>query len=118
MVGLFFYIESPQLDYKGFITHTVAENKAEIYGDMLTDSVGHSQVFESRFPDTLIEYYDFPRGRIVYDTKNGKYIIYIDKCIRTVAKIRKIKEIFGILDKRCEIQGDFHYVCKKCHGKI
>lgn len=114
MVGLFFYINSTSLSYHGFLCHTLDDDKAEVYGDMLTDPYGHSDLFDSTFADSGREYYDFPRGRVVYDTVKKEYVIYIDHCLNKTNKIISIKKLFCIEEKNCRIDFDDHYVCKRC----
>lgn len=55
----------------------------------------------------------FPRGRLLYDVKARRYVLYADKCV-TLSDVRKIKKAFGIERKRCEVRGDEHYSCDKC----
>lgn len=118
MVGLFFYIDSNELNCKNFLVHAISESEAEHYGDKLTDFFGHAELFEQKFPNSQIEYFDFPRGRIVFDTVKNEYIIYTDKCLQTKTKIDKIKQLFKLENENCRVESDEHYVCKKCAGKI
>jgi hypothetical protein len=55
------------------------------------------------------EYDDFPRGRVVFDTKSDEFIIYIDDRIRLMFFINKIMADFHILSTRCIIRLDPHY---------
>ena len=114
MVGLFFFINDKTLSPNGFLIHTVPLEEAENYGDMKTDFLGHDKLFENTYPDYKGEYYDFSRGRIVYDTVKDEYVIYIDKCIKTESKIRKLKELFQLEGEQVRVEGDLHYVCRKC----
>lgn len=117
MVGLFFYIQSKELNYDGFLFHAIEEEDAENYGEMLTDFLGHDRLFEQTFPNSEFEYFDFPRGRVVFDTVSKKHIIYVDSCIRSKRKITEIKKIFSITGE-CKLKRDEHYVCKNCIGDI
>ena len=117
-VGLFFYIRNKQLNFRGFLYHLLEENHALVYGDMLTDSCGHDDLFEQRFPGTAFEYYDFPRGRVVYDLLKKRYVIYIDACIDTPKYITAVKSIFHLESKAYVVEHDDHYVCKKCRKEI
>ena len=114
MIGLFFFIKSEELVSNDFLIHAIDLKDAEDYGDMKTDVLGHDKLFESTYPNYSSEYYDFPRGRIVYDTVNDEYTIYIDQCIRTKTKIEKLKKLFGLKNEKVKVDGDLHYVCKKC----
>lgn len=79
MVGAFFYINSDKLNYHDWLTNSTDEATAELYGDKLTGNVGHDKLFDNKFNQGRheIEYYDFPRGRVVYDTIRKIHIIYI-----------------------------------------
>jgi len=57
-----------------------------------------------------IEYFEFPRGRVVYNTAPGSHIIYIDNCI----KERLDDIVFSYQLIKYDFQGDEHYVCAKC----
>ncbi len=113
MVGLFFYIDSDELDYHNWIYHVTSEEKAEKYGDFLIDPAGHDKLFDQAFknvPDH-IEYFDFPRGRVVFDTKSESHIIYIDKCLADEAD--HIAKSFFIKKYTVDTD-DEHYVCPGC----
>lgn len=112
MVGPFFFIDSVELDHKGWIFHMVSESKAEVYGDFLIDPIGHDALFRMKFRnmDEQVEYFDFPRGRVVYNTVTKRHIIYLDRCIRH--RIDHIADRFML--KEYEVQEDDHYVCPGC----
>ena len=55
----------------------------------------------------------FPRGRLLYDVRARRYVLYADKCV-TPSDIRRIKKALGIERKRCEVRVDEHYSCDKC----
>ncbi|MBK5262582.1 MAG: hypothetical protein JJE17_08440 [Peptostreptococcaceae bacterium] len=116
MVGAFFYIDSNQLNYHGWLTSFTTEEEAELYGGKLTGDIGHDKLFDNKFRSVVheFEYYDFPRGRVVYDTVDKIHIIYTDKCIAD--KVAEIAALYKI-DKYITL-GDEHYVCSKCIGDI
>ncbi|MGI6763887.1 MAG: hypothetical protein ACOX4S_01000 [Anaerovoracaceae bacterium] len=109
MVGLFFYINSNELDFHGWVYHHTSEEKAEKYGDFLTARMGHDQLFDSTMGkrNVDIEYFDFPRGRVVHNTVSDSHIIYVDKCI--MRRMDRIVQVFKLTNY--EIQEDEHYVC-------
>jgi hypothetical protein len=110
MVGPFFYINSKELGYRGYLCHKELEDTAYRQLHFITSAIGHDRLFDKRFPHTQIEYFDFPRGRVAYDTKQQEHIIYIDRCIahRTDA----IANLFGT--EKYRVEYDEHYVCKDC----
>lgn len=116
MVGPFFYIDCPKLNYKGLLMHRVNEEKAERAGDFLNSPIGHDQLFDNRFGNEskFIEYFDYPRGRVVYNTATKKHVLYIDRCIRSMAA--EIAREFDIIDY--DVQGEEHYVCLGCMEEL
>lgn len=58
--------------------------------------------------------YRYPRGRVLFDVKADKHVIYADRCISDEA-IKKVVELFEI--EGYELRGDEHYVCPKCQKK-
>ena len=119
-VGLFFYFGEKNnscIDYKGILFHSLKLVEAPSYGDFLTDSEGHSEFFEKNFPDAGCEYFDIPRGRVVYNLITDEYTIYVDKCLKKKKIISEIKKAFNLTEK-CTVELDEHYVCPKCHRNL
>lgn len=61
-----------------------------------------------------MEYQDIPRGRVVFkgsaaQAKNGKYIVYLDKCLFTDMYKQVILEFFELQDKKVVWRMDAHY---------
>ena len=59
------------------------------------------------------DFVTFPRGRLLYDVRARRYVLYADKCV-TSSDVRRIKKALGIERKRCEVRVDEHYSCDKC----
>ena len=59
----------------------------------------------------------FPRGRLVYDGKKRRLIIYADKCIRQSEKA-KIDIIYALVPDGVKFQwrADAHYKCHTCNS--
>ncbi len=110
MVGPFFCINTDELGYKGWISHLISEENAERYGDFLISSISHSDLFDMKFKNIDAEYFDYPRGRVVYNTVTQSHIIYIDKCL--VEKIDSVVISYRLADYT--VMFDDHYVCKNC----
>ena len=109
-IGLFFYVKGKLLAYK------VILEKAEVYGDFLTCPVSHDAVWRKRIGTKFpVDFDYFPRGRVVYNTREEKYVIYIDKCLDTTEHIAKIVEAFGLADHEYVVEFDEHYQCHKCN---
>jgi len=60
-----------------------------------------------------LDYIDYPRGRVVWDTTRNISIIYIDPCIRN--RIHEIVERFSLSEY--VVEEDEHYHCRKCVSK-
>jgi len=114
MVGPFFYINSKTLKYNDFLYHKVNEENAEKNGNFINAAKGHSELFDEKFKNIYIEYFDFPRGRVIFDIANNTHIIYIDECIKDKADI--VAQLYEI--KNYVLKNDEHYVCKKCQKTI
>lgn len=112
MVGPFFYINSIELGYHGWLSHLIREDQAERYGDFLISGVSHADLFDMKFKTTDIEYFIYPRGRVVYNTVTNSHIIYIDKCLAD--KVNSIVFSYGLTNY--VIMNDEHYVCPNCMG--
>ena len=113
MIGPFFYINSKALCYKGFLYHAIPINKGEKNGEFLDNRLGHAELFDEKFKNKFIEYFDFPRGRVVYNPEAKDHNIYIDKCIEN--KAPEIAKLFEAENYKIDYDG--HYVCKKCISK-
>ena len=53
----------------------------------------------------------FPRGRVLYDMKEMRHIVYRDECI-TDEELKKIVEAFNL--NEYQVLTDEHYSCDKC----
>ena len=63
------------------------------------------------------EYEEFPRGRVAYDIKAGKFTLLADRCILTRKSIvGKILSRLQIPLEDAEINTDSHYRCFRCLG--
>lgn len=110
MIGLFFYVEGKLL------AHQVAPAQVEIYGDFLTSSISHDTVWHQGVGINLpVDFDYFPRGRVVYNRKERKYIVYIDRCLNMPERIAEILKAFGLTDCQHTIAFDEHYQCHRCN---
>ena len=66
-------------------------------------------------PDGTV-YEEFPRSRVNFDTKTGKFHLYADRCITTSPEmIYEITARFR-LPGRIKAERDPHYLCRICAG--
>ena len=107
-IGPFFCIHNK------IYAHTVPLAEAEPYGECLTSPLSHLDFWDSglaaHFPGH--EYEDFPRGRVV--SKNGLFVLYIDRCLDSLSAITAILKTFGIEDAPWATDFDEHYQCPAC----
>jgi hypothetical protein len=97
--------------------------RAESYADRLTHPEGHYERWEAwralgarrlrelGYPSeiTSTEYEEWPRGRIVQDTKTGCFFVYTDRRLQTRETISVIKAAFGLHGMESTIMSDPHY---------
>jgi hypothetical protein len=55
------------------------------------------------------EYEDFPRGRIVYHIKTGRFILYADRRLQQEHTIANIADKFGLASCTFVVRSDAHY---------
>ena len=60
------------------------------------------------------EYDDHPRGRILYDLKSKRFILYADERLQNAPTIRTIKAKFGLLREAVTVRSDLHYRAPRC----
>jgi hypothetical protein len=94
--------------------------KAGRYGDFRIHERGHIDywaklVKSGKVPNT--EYEEFPRGRVAYYTKSGKFTLIGDNCIlRQEDVVSEILLQLNIPPKDTEMGTDSHYRCFRCLG--
>lgn len=62
-----------------------------------------------RYPHA--DFATFPRGRVLYDMKEMRHIVYRDECI-TDEELKKVIEAFNL--NKYQVLTDEHYSCDKC----
>lgn len=121
-VGIFWGIPGPHHSWTILIDATsLAE--AEPYGDFLTHPGGHYEVWnrwqQRRAAPSAVqsifqeiagrEYEDFPRGRIVYQIKTDRFILYADQRLQQKHTIANIADKFGLAPGAFVVRSDAHY---------
>lgn len=95
--------------------------QAGSYGDSAIHERDHISywaelVQSGRVPNS--EYEEFPRGRVAYDAKSGKFRLLADKCIlRQKGVVRKILSGMNLRPRDTETGTDSHYRCFRCLGR-
>lgn len=59
-----------------------------------------------------IDYDHFARGRVIFDQKDHKYIVYIDKKLNNSTDLSKIEKEFKLQPGGYKIEFDQHYTSK------
>lgn len=97
--------------------------EAEPYGDFLTHAHGHYERWEEwqalggpglvakGYPVVIAstEYEEWPRGRVVYETMQRRFILYADRRLQRPEVIILIKKAFGLEQVETVVLSDSHY---------
>lgn len=62
-----------------------------------------------------VDYDYYPRGRVVYSSKEDKYYVYLDKCLKNMKNINSILSELKLPTRKVEISDDEHYQCHNCN---
>jgi hypothetical protein len=113
LVGIFWVINGKP------IIDSTSLSEAEDYGDFKTHPRGHMDVwtlFQQRGIATAdVEYEEFPRGRVMHNTKTRRFTLLADKCILKDERIiSKIMAEMNLLNKNTGKGTDSHYRCFAC----
>jgi hypothetical protein len=108
-VGIFFGImlgRKPAILYDG----TPVES-AEEYGNCMTHPRDHFSMWEaSRIHLGLRDQYDdSPRGRIVFQTRNARFVVYLDRQLDVPAFRNAVLHIFSLPQPSTYFRYDQHY---------
>ena len=107
------------------IALAVPLERADVYGDMLTVDIGHLDYWaglarrgtralrEAGLPTAPIwsEYEEWPRGRVLYDSKARHFVIRADRQLHQPAFVRLIAEHFRVDVAMTTVMPDDHYHC-------
>lgn len=121
-VGIYWGIPNPDHSWS-ILTDKSSLAEAEPYGDFLTHPRGHYDVWSEwqklgsvalakrGIPETVAyhEYEDFPRGRIVYETKTSQFIIYADRRLQRTEVVAEIATLFSLAPGTFAVRSDAHY---------
>ena len=109
------------------VTDRIPLAEAEPYGDFLTHSGGHHDVWEGwrrlgpaglarRGLPALItwhEYEHFPRGRVVFNTTTRRFTLYADRRLQAPGVLHEVIRVFGLDPAQCAVRSDPHYRTSK-----
>lgn len=93
--------------------------EAEPYGDHLTHPRSHFDVWGQwrlggRVPGES-EYEEFPRGRVMFNTKTQRFTLLADRCIlRDKSVVSRVMSLLHLPSKDTDKGTDEHYRCSAC----
>lgn len=105
-VGAFYFIGNK------IISNDIDVRDGEEYGDYVNYSSHWDlwRAFLKEYPEyKYLDYDYFPRGRVIFDKKNWKYILYIDNKLNTPKYLDKIESQYRLRKGTYEIGKDEHY---------
>ena len=108
-VGPFFKIKGK------YLYDAIGIDKLESDAGVLDNPCSHETLFENKYGEEL-DYIDYPRGRVLWDNKENRGIIFIDPCIKSKTTITQIAKIFCLPDYI--VKEDLHYHCKRCSDRV
>ena len=116
-VGPFFFID-------GQIYPFLDEASSEEDAFVADSNIGHLEFYD-RLRNIGIagalahpDYGYWPRGRVIYDGKRNRSLVYLDPCLLKSERAKEtIKEAYG-LDEKTAFRRDEHYSCHNCDPSI
>lgn len=116
MVGIFWLLGNRLI----FDTSPLSE--AEPYGDCLGHKESHDHYWTAQqLLGTVprdFEYYEHPRGRVVYNTKTQRFALYADRCIlKRKPMVSRIMKAMCLPTSHTDVGTDGpygHYKCSEC----
>ena len=108
-VGLFFVVNDALLLHKC----TLAE--AERNGDFLNHNESHYFVWQQDYARKYrVDFDYFPRGRVIYNSRDKRFIVYVDRCLGNV-EVERVLAAFELVRNNSEVAFDEHYQCHLCN---
>lgn len=97
---------------------TTPLSEAEPFGDFRIHSGNHISIWEqfrlAKIVPPEVEYEEYPRGRVAFDSKSKRFNLLADRCILrrkdTIAKIKRQMH----LPRNTSFGTDPHYRCSAC----
>ena len=105
------------------VIDSTALTMAEDYGTFKVHPGNHCSVWEKlqqgRAVPADVEYEEFPRGRVMYDTTARRFSLLADRCIlKNKGVVRNIISKMNLPSKNTDVGADSHYRCFAClHGR-
>jgi hypothetical protein len=105
-VGLFFVADGKLL------MHKCAVAVCDKYGDFINYPESHDEVWQREYAAKYgVDFDYYPRGRILYNVRTNKFLIYHDPCIANIAE--SLRKLYP--ESQCVTVLDEHYQCHHCN---
>jgi hypothetical protein len=105
-VGLFFVVGGVLL------MHSCPIEDIEPYVKFINYPESHDEVWQREYAMKFgVDFDYFPRGRIVYNIRTEKYLLYHDPCISDIAE--SLRKLYP--EGTCITALDEHYQCHSCN---
>jgi hypothetical protein len=113
-VGIFYVIDG------ALYLECTPVQEAEAYGDFQTHPNGHLEWWPRLVTGLKIlgplSYDYYPRGRVNYARPEGRYHLYLDRCLlKTPHLVHSIIQHLHLADRAVAIVTDVHYQCAVCN---
>jgi hypothetical protein len=90
--------------------------EGETQGDFIDSPDSHLHVwgdpdgFSRDYPELLeMPYEAVPRGRVLYESNEDRYVIYLDECLMNTKDKAALKRAFSLTKEDCVFRSDPHY---------
>ncbi len=107
-VGPFFYIQNRISNVSGLYADLLPIADGLNDGYFINHPLSHADLFDRLMTD--IEYFDVPRGRVLFDIDKNIYMIYIDPTIKehvpAIAALFQVENYLVGYDEHYSIPGD------------
>jgi len=111
-VGIIFVVEG------NIWIDAIPLTEAADYGEFKIHERGHDKYWDQLLGMAMVagsEYDEHPRGRVVYNTKQRQYTLYLDRCIlRDRDLVKRIMAKMNLPLKATRTATDGHYRCPAC----
>ena len=114
-IGIFY-----RLPGKRYVAKKADYRAIEPENDFRDIPLGHLEFFEKeiypKMPGLVDDYAYYPRGRILYREKDGKFIVYADRCLMAKEDKEAILRLFGL--RSAVWRKDEQYQCASCNEEL
>lgn len=111
-LGIFWYYQS------NFLQYSTALNEADDDGLFLNCPLSHDAYWDATLRHLHPElksfnYFDFPRGRVLYSKRAAQYWIYLDRVLMKRERMSAILTAFDLPAESSRFKRDAHYTTER-----